>query len=47
MSKLVVISNRTADPDESRSGGLAVALWSTLKQSGGTWIGWDGRVCSH
>lgn len=47
MSRLVVISNRTVNPHESRSGGLAVALWSALKKSGGMWIGWDGNVCRN
>ena len=47
MQRLVIISNRTADPHEERSGGLAVALWSTLKKSGGLWIGWNGNICHH
>lgn len=25
---------------------MTVALWSSLKKSGGVWIGWDGNICS-
>ncbi|MBU0589147.1 MAG: alpha,alpha-trehalose-phosphate synthase (UDP-forming) [Gammaproteobacteria bacterium] len=45
MSRLVVISNRVADPRKSAaSGGLAVALGSALRASGGLWFGWSGSI---
>ncbi len=45
MSRLVVVSNRVADLDKPvQSGGLAVALGEVLRQSGGLWFGWDGKV---
>lgn len=45
MSRLVVVSNRVAYLEkESKSGGLAVALGDTLRQTGGLWFGWDGNV---
>jgi trehalose 6-phosphate synthase len=43
MTRLVVVSNRVAYL-ESKSGGLAVALGDTLRQTGGVWFGWDGNV---
>ena len=42
--RLVAISNRTAAGSESKAGGLAVALWATLVETKGLWIGWSGRV---
>jgi trehalose 6-phosphate synthase len=46
MSRLVVVSNRVADLEKNvQSGGLAVALGDALRQSGGLWFGWDGKVC--
>ncbi|HEY7643984.1 MAG TPA: trehalose-6-phosphate synthase, partial [Hyphomicrobiales bacterium] len=45
MSRLVVVSNRVAYLEqENKSGGLAVALGDTLRQTGGVWFGWDGTV---
>ncbi|MBW3550313.1 MAG: alpha,alpha-trehalose-phosphate synthase (UDP-forming) [Proteobacteria bacterium] len=44
MSRLVVVSNRVATPDESRAGGLAVALQAALEETGGLWFGWSGRI---
>lgn len=44
MSRLVVVSNRVAVPGESRAGGLAVGLLSALKERGGLWFGWSGKV---
>jgi trehalose 6-phosphate synthase len=43
MSRLVVVSNRVALPDESRAGGLAVALRGALAEQGGLWFGWSGK----
>jgi trehalose 6-phosphate synthase len=42
MSRLVVISNRVALPNEDRAGGLAVALRAALEERGGLWFGWSG-----
>jgi trehalose 6-phosphate synthase len=44
MGRLVVVSNRLADPRKTASGGLAVALGQALEASGGLWFGWSGRV---
>jgi trehalose 6-phosphate synthase len=45
MSRLVVISNRVASLESrNQSGGLAVALGDTLRETGGVWFGWDGNV---
>ena len=44
MGRLIVVSNRVADPRKSTSGGLAVALGQTLDASGGLWMGWSGKV---
>ena len=35
MSRLVVISNRVADPRRAAAGGLAVAMGDALRQTGG------------
>ena len=45
MSRLVVVSNRVADPRKAAAaGGLAVALGDALASSGGLWFGWSGTV---
>ena len=44
MGRLVVISNRLADPRKTAAGGLAVALADVLSKSGGLWFGWSGKV---
>ncbi len=46
MSRLVVVSNRVAQPREApaRAGGLAVALREAMKDRGGLWFGWSGDV---
>ena len=44
MGRLVVVSNRVADPRKPGAGGLAVAMGEALKASGGLWFGWSGRV---
>ncbi len=44
MSRLVVVSNRVADPRKPGAGGLAVALGEALQSSGGLWFGWSGKV---
>ncbi|MFC5520539.1 alpha,alpha-trehalose-phosphate synthase (UDP-forming) [Polaromonas jejuensis] len=45
MSRLVVVSNRVADPRKAAAaGGLAVALGDALNATGGLWFGWSGTV---
>lgn len=44
MSRLVVVSNRVAVPGEDRAGGLAVGLQAALRERGGLWFGWSGKV---
>jgi trehalose 6-phosphate synthase len=44
MGRLVVVSNRVADPRKPGAGGLAVALGEALQASGGLWFGWSGRT---
>ena len=44
MPRLVVVSNRVADPRKTAAGGLAVALSEVLNNTGGLWFGWSGRV---
>lgn len=45
--RLIAISNRTAAGSENKAGGLAVALWETLVETKGLWIGWSGRVIDY
>jgi len=47
MGRLVVVSNRLADPRKPAAGGLAVALGDTLSRTGGLWFGWSGTVAAH
>ncbi|UCH48469.1 MAG: trehalose-6-phosphate synthase [Betaproteobacteria bacterium] len=43
--RLIVVSNRVADPKRDRkAGGLAVAVGETLEATGGGWFGWSGEV---
>ncbi len=46
MERLVVVSNRVsiAGDTAARAGGLAVAMRDALKQQGGVWFGWSGRI---
>lgn len=44
MPRLVVVSNRVADPRKPAAGGLAVALGDVLQATGGLWFGWSGRI---
>ncbi|MBE0395502.1 alpha,alpha-trehalose-phosphate synthase [Citrobacter amalonaticus] len=45
MSRLVVVSNRIAPPDNKTSaGGLAVGVLGALKAAGGLWFGWSGEL---
>lgn len=44
MGRLIAISNRTAADPSARAGGLAVAVWESLKSTGGVWFGWSGNI---
>ena len=44
MGRLVVVSNRVADPRKAAAGGLAVALGDALNTTGGLWFGWSGTI---
>lgn len=46
MNRLVVISNRVAIPADkgASTGGLAIALKDVLRENGGLWFGWSGKV---
>ncbi len=45
MKRLVVVSNRVGPiRDSARAGGLAVALVDALKDRGGLWFGWTGKI---
>ncbi|MEL7109208.1 MAG: trehalose-6-phosphate synthase [Pseudomonadota bacterium] len=44
MGRLIAISNRTAADPGARAGGLAVAVWESLKSTGGVWFGWSGDL---
>ncbi|KJV34770.1 alpha,alpha-trehalose-phosphate synthase (UDP-forming) [Luteibacter yeojuensis] len=47
MSRLVVISNRVALPNQTQTGGLASAMDAALKELGGLWFGWSGNLASE
>jgi trehalose 6-phosphate synthase len=44
LGRLVVVSNRIADPRQTAAGGLAVALADVLNTTGGMWFGWSGKI---
>ncbi|MFT5083144.1 MAG: trehalose 6-phosphate synthase [Lentisphaeria bacterium] len=46
MSRLVVVSNRVARPGggEGSEGGLAVGVNAAMKECGGLWFGWNGKI---
>jgi alpha,alpha-trehalose-phosphate synthase [UDP-forming] len=46
MSRLVVVSNRIAVPDDKKgsAGGLTVGIMGALKSKGGLWFGWNGEI---
>jgi trehalose 6-phosphate synthase len=49
LAQLVVVSNRVSVPTgdgAKRAGGLEVALRPALARSGGTWLGWSGKVAA-
>ncbi len=48
MARIIVVSNRVAVPKSGATpaaGGLAVAVDAALKDRGGIWFGWSGRIC--
>lgn len=47
MGRLIAISNRTAADPSARAGGLAVAVWESLKSTGGVWFGWSGGITEN
>jgi trehalose 6-phosphate synthase len=44
MKRLIVVSNRVANPRETRAGGLVTAMQSALGEVGGIWFGWSGTL---
>ncbi|UCG72235.1 MAG: trehalose-6-phosphate synthase [Chromatiales bacterium] len=47
MTRLVNVSNRVAQPrGDTPAGGLAVGVLAALREHGGVWFGWNGRVVS-
>ena len=44
MKRLVVASNRVANPDCQAAGGLAVCILDGLREHGGIWFGWNGEI---
>ncbi|MGF6226714.1 trehalose 6-phosphate synthase [Inquilinus ginsengisoli] len=46
MGRLIVVSNRIAPVEEGKApqGGLAVAVLAALKETGGVWLGWSGKL---
>lgn len=46
LSRLVIVSNRVALPQETQAGGLATAMQSALAERGGIWFGWNGEISS-
>ncbi len=47
MTRLVNVSNRVARPrGDTPAGGLAVGVLAALREHGGVWFGWNGRVVS-
>jgi trehalose 6-phosphate synthase len=44
--RLVVVSNRVALPKQNSAGGLASAMNAALKERGGLWFGWSGKLAA-
>ncbi|MGA0586116.1 alpha,alpha-trehalose-phosphate synthase (UDP-forming) [Dyella sp. KRB-257] len=42
--RLVVVSNRVALPQQTATGGLASAMRAAMRERGGLWFGWSGKV---
>lgn len=45
--RLVVVSNRVALPRQTSTGGLASAMQGALRERGGLWFGWSGKVAAE
>jgi trehalose 6-phosphate synthase len=45
--RLIVISNRVALPRQTSTGGLASALQAALRDRGGLWFGWSGKIAAE
>jgi len=45
--RLVVVSNRVALPQQTSTGGLASAMQAALRERGGLWFGWSGKVSGN
>jgi trehalose 6-phosphate synthase len=41
---VVVVSNRVALPRDLKPGGLALAMRLALRENGGVWFGWSGKI---
>lgn len=45
MSRLIIVSNRVADPGKAtQSGGLAVVVREALRSREAVWVGWNGKI---
>ena len=45
MKRLVIISNRVANPECSEApGGLGVCVLDSLRERGALWFGWNGEI---
>jgi len=47
LKRLVVVSNRIALPNETKPGGLALAMQAALRECGGLWLGWSGQTAER
>jgi trehalose 6-phosphate synthase len=47
MSRLIVVSNRVALPNQTATGGLASAMREALRERGGLWFGWSGKIAKQ
>lgn len=44
--RLVVVSNRVALPSQTSTGGLGSAMHAAMRERGGLWFGWSGKIAS-
>ena len=44
--RLVVVSNRVALPKQTSTGGMASAMQAAMRERGGLWFGWSGKIAS-
>lgn len=47
MTRLIVVSNRVALPKQTATGGLASAMRDALRERGGLWFGWSGKIAKR